>query len=1092
NSQEIILESVAKSLTTSISRDEAGNALNMIQGDTRFAFSNTSNALKSPSITASAWIKPSLTGNTGWGTVFSGIGGSSANSINSLRWKVLVNHNTLGEIRLETNNGYTFAYTMIPDNWYYVTAVFTEQGSELFVNGIRIGNKVTGLPLAAAKNVERIQVGAGTSNSSELFMGIIDEVRIWNYAQVAAEITANKFVELAGDEAGLVAYYKYNHQASSAAFNTVVAVDSSSRYNHQRVDLKQASADVETQNGWVASYALGTPEAKIPSNTTFSSFVANFDASSAIKDNRTKPNSYTLQVSKSEAFTNIVTDNRTLSGDLDSYSTLIDRLVATAAESNGLLEGTNYYYRVRYELTPGVFRTSETIQATTQFAGAGNGLWYSGDSQYVDLGSKAVLKGDQLSEFTVMLWVKPRIIDENTDELTIANENLSGMIGCSGNASDGATTISFVGPTLAVINNTDLVYGSNATNQTLSDWTIKDVFTHPRWYHIAMTLSGSKLSVYVDGKEVVSRTDANMPNAANYINYLGRFSNSNDYCYYGGMDEFRVYKRGLSQQEIVSDAFRPVVPHDIYDESSVKDLVYYLQFNQASGSVINSTNMPDQQAYQATLKGTDTTNLPTWIPIRADQVVIDGNTYCFDVPTTYVKMNTDFASPGQTNFASTIFVSGEGYSAKSGVAPTGTAGGEYILSGLDIRPNDTPNKFYTTTAGLTSSMVSTQLLKQAVHVKHNLPLDGTLTIEFNLFDISPAIYNPDYRGEDYSGLNSVEKLQIRERFLNATADEFQLLWSSGAVENSGDRYIDLSDQGVVVEKGPLDNQPVVRDSNNRDDYTIRFINVPAWVVDGGVHYSTGVFTLGTSIPLDDVILTPALGLESNVTINGDGTALISWSVSEEAGVREYIIERQNSDGTWSQIAVLVPNGKSIYEFLDENYQDGNLYRIVVIDIYGSKQVFAANSDEQTWYITVNEGWNLLSLPCVNVDVKELVKVADGYFWQWNTITNSYDLIDSAPEGLKGFWIFNDGKERIIEISGKTLKSSQRVVTMERGWNIYGPAENCYIPENIDSVYSWNTDESYQQILSDKKILMATRAYWFFNLEENLEVELGQK
>ena len=77
---------------------------------------------------------------------------------------------------------------------------------QLYKNGVAVFN-FTGtakLPTGSAAISGRPQDGTQTFN------GLIDEVRFWNVARSAADIAAKMNCELAGTEAGLVAYYKFN------------------------------------------------------------------------------------------------------------------------------------------------------------------------------------------------------------------------------------------------------------------------------------------------------------------------------------------------------------------------------------------------------------------------------------------------------------------------------------------------------------------------------------------------------------------------------------------------------------------------------------------------------------------------------------------------------------------------------------------------------------------------------------------------------------------------------------------------------------------------------------------------------------------
>lgn len=71
------------------------------------------------------------------------------------------------------------------------------------------------ITLDTARNLDLGSQGAGFTG----FLGLIDEVRIWNYARTQAEIAAIRDRELTGDEPGLAGYWKLNEGHGPVAFD---------------------------------------------------------------------------------------------------------------------------------------------------------------------------------------------------------------------------------------------------------------------------------------------------------------------------------------------------------------------------------------------------------------------------------------------------------------------------------------------------------------------------------------------------------------------------------------------------------------------------------------------------------------------------------------------------------------------------------------------------------------------------------------------------------------------------------------------------------------------------------------------------------
>lgn len=105
-----------------------------------------------------------------------------------------------------------------------------------------------------------------------------------------------------------------------------------------------------------------------------------------------------------------------------------------------------------------------------------------------------------------------------------------------------------------------------------------------RWVHVAMTLDGSELNVYIDGVKKGSTKHSSV----SYVNWDARgdrgfyigYSYENNRYLDGDFSECRVWNRALSQEEIQSkDHFYSVDP-------ASEGLVAYWKFNEGEGNVI--------------------------------------------------------------------------------------------------------------------------------------------------------------------------------------------------------------------------------------------------------------------------------------------------------------------------------------------------------------------------------------------------------------------------------------------------------------------------------------------------------------------------
>jgi hypothetical protein len=114
------------------------------------------------------------------------------------------------------------------EGWLHVAATYDGKIMRAFINGNERGSKTPTDVLATVQTQVRI---AWSPFTNAHFDGILDEVRIWNIARTAQEIKSTMSVRLTGDEAWLVAYWRFDEGAG------LIAHDSSTRGNDATLEL---------------------------------------------------------------------------------------------------------------------------------------------------------------------------------------------------------------------------------------------------------------------------------------------------------------------------------------------------------------------------------------------------------------------------------------------------------------------------------------------------------------------------------------------------------------------------------------------------------------------------------------------------------------------------------------------------------------------------------------------------------------------------------------------------------------------------------------------------------------------------------------
>ncbi len=184
----------------------------------------------SGSYTKEAWVKTNDT--TNFRNIISGT--QEAFAIN--------NHG-----QLTAGNGSPFATVvdtdpLLPNTWYHVAVTFNFATNEmdLYKNGVLVA---TGTDLSPFTDAS-LYIGAFQQLAT--WSGNIDEVRIWNFARTATQISNSISCTLSGDEPGLLAYYNFSN-GTSGINNSGIAADSI---------LPDLSHKCQTYNGQLENFAL--------------------------------------------------------------------------------------------------------------------------------------------------------------------------------------------------------------------------------------------------------------------------------------------------------------------------------------------------------------------------------------------------------------------------------------------------------------------------------------------------------------------------------------------------------------------------------------------------------------------------------------------------------------------------------------------------------------------------------------------------------------------------------------------------------------------------------------------------------------------
>ncbi|MFL9460920.1 MULTISPECIES: LamG-like jellyroll fold domain-containing protein [Scytonema] len=118
---------------------------------------------------------------------------------------------------IEGVGGVNSTTTVNDGQWHHVAAVYDGSKLQIYIDGVLNGQ--TTASGAIPTNNYNILIGENEQQSGRYFYGQIDDVRIWNVARSATEISNNLNATLTGKETGLVGYWNFNENSISG--NTI-------------------------------------------------------------------------------------------------------------------------------------------------------------------------------------------------------------------------------------------------------------------------------------------------------------------------------------------------------------------------------------------------------------------------------------------------------------------------------------------------------------------------------------------------------------------------------------------------------------------------------------------------------------------------------------------------------------------------------------------------------------------------------------------------------------------------------------------------------------------------------------------------------
>lgn len=175
------------------------------------------------------------------------------------------------------------------------------------------------------------------------------------------------------------------------------------------------------------------------------------------------------------------------------------------------------------------------------------------------------------------------------------------------------------------------IFADNATNWAFrfrntsnTEFTVTHpIGSSPGWVHLAMTISGSTLTAYVNGQSVgTTSISGSRSTSGDFL--VGSYTGWDPFT--GAVDEVRVHTDARTQSEIVVDmhTYGPILTNG----SATPNLVAYYDFNEGDGTVVsNRVSGVSPSSHLTTISSPKFADVKTTTTVGSDTVVTFPRTY---------------------------------------------------------------------------------------------------------------------------------------------------------------------------------------------------------------------------------------------------------------------------------------------------------------------------------------------------------------------------------------------------------------------------------------------------------------------------------
>lgn len=506
-------------------------------------------------VTVEAWINA-----TAWKTpIYKGsVICTGNNSVQNNGFDLRAAENGKAEFNVSIAGNWTTA-TSLPfmqtGMWYHLAGVCSGDSVMIYVNGVLRGLTIVSGGMIPS-TTGNLCIGESPGWLGRSFNGKIDEVRFWNYGRTQSEITSTICSSLAGNEPGLVGYWKLD-----ANNGTTTAVNSVAGGNNGTL-INAAVATVWTAGDY--NCTLSSPDVGIGA---LSGPASNFNLSAAEQ----------ISVSVSNYSTNPLTgfpvsykigNNAPVTETMAGVVPPFGNYIYTFTQTVDFSAYQNYSVKVYTGLSGDVNIANDTlVKIVSNFAvGTNFGLNFDGlDDKIIVVDAPSL---NPTTAITVEAWINAAAWRNNISDGSIIAKDVDApnrgyVLRCGNNGS------------------IEFMISDNGSWKSAAS---ASVMLTNRWYHVAGVYDGNNVLLYING-ELIARTPASSfsPSPTNLI--LGDDPTWSGRTFNGTLDEVRIWNIARTPSEIVNNMTSSFVGNE-------SGLVSYYRMDEGLGSaqIIDATS----------------------------------------------------------------------------------------------------------------------------------------------------------------------------------------------------------------------------------------------------------------------------------------------------------------------------------------------------------------------------------------------------------------------------------------------------------------------------------------------------------------------